>query len=91
MLFRSVDKIGLDTLRRAADALGCDLVYLLVPRPPLSEVVSERPRERAHEQAIAMEQTMLPEGQLTGQVSAIEERLARQLLERGGLWRGTST
>jgi predicted DNA-binding mobile mystery protein A len=85
----AADKIGLDTLRRAADALGCDLVYLLVPRRPLSEVVWERALELAHEQAIAVEQTMLLEGQQTGQVSAMEEKLARQLLERGGLWRDT--
>jgi hypothetical protein len=32
------DRIRLDTLRRAADALGCDLVYLLVPRRPLTAV-----------------------------------------------------
>jgi predicted DNA-binding mobile mystery protein A len=83
----AADKIGLDTLRRAADALGCDLVYLLVPRRPLGEVVWERARELAHEQATAVEQTMLLEGQQTGQVSAMEEKLARQLLERGGLWR----
>jgi predicted DNA-binding mobile mystery protein A len=87
----AADKIGLDTLRRAADALGCDLVYLLVPRRPLSEVVWERARELAHEQAIAVEQTMLLEGQQTGQASAMEEKLARQLLERGGLWSGAGT
>src|ERR1700734_1900790 len=29
--------IGLGTWGRAADALGCDLVYLLVPRRPLGE------------------------------------------------------
>ena len=28
------DRIRLDTLHRAADALECDLVYLLVPRRP---------------------------------------------------------
>jgi predicted DNA-binding mobile mystery protein A len=42
----AADKIRLDTLRRAADELGCDLVYLLVPRHPLSDVVAERARER---------------------------------------------
>jgi predicted DNA-binding mobile mystery protein A len=85
------DRIGLDTLRRAADALGCDLVYLLVPRRPLSEVVWDRARELAHEQAAAVEQTMLLEGQQIGQASSMEEKLARQLLERGGLWRDTGT
>ena len=38
----AADRIQLDTLRRTADALGCDLVYLLVPRRPLTTVVRER-------------------------------------------------
>src|SRR5687768_17132946 len=32
-------RIQLDTLRRAADALNCELVYALVPRMPLDEYV----------------------------------------------------
>src|ERR1700728_3983517 len=38
----AANRIRLDTLRRAADALGCDLVCLLVPRRPLTAVVHER-------------------------------------------------
>lgn len=34
--------IQLDSLYRAADALGCDLVYALVPRQPLQDVVANR-------------------------------------------------
>ena len=82
----AADRIQLDTLRRAADALGCDLVYLLVPRRPLQSVVRERARELAHEQVAAVEQTMRLEGQATGETSQMEARLAEQLLERGGLW-----
>src|SRR5258708_29177418 len=41
----AADRIRLDTLRRAADALECDLVYLLVPRRPLTAVVRDRARE----------------------------------------------
>jgi len=80
------DRIRLDTLRRAADALGCDLVYLLVPRRPLQTVVQERARELAHEQVAAVEQTMRLEDQATGETSEMEARLAEQLLARGGLW-----
>jgi predicted DNA-binding mobile mystery protein A len=80
------DRIRLDTLRRAADALGCDLVYLLVPRRPLTEVVADRARELAHQQIAAVEQTMRLEDQATGQSSQLEAQLARQLLEHGGLW-----
>lgn len=85
----AADRIRLDTLRRAADALGCDLVYLLVPRRPLTAVVHERARELARSQAAAIEQTMRLEDQATGRTSELEDQLAEQLLERGGLWSGT--
>jgi predicted DNA-binding mobile mystery protein A len=82
----AADRIRLETLRRAADALGCDLVYLLVPRRPLTAIVRERAHEIAHYQVAAVEQTMRLEDQATGATQELEERLARQLLERGGLW-----
>ena len=87
----AADRIRLDTLRRAADALGCDLVYLLVPRRPLTATVQERAREVARVQAAAIEQTMLLEDQATGRTSELEDRLAARLLERGGLWSGSDT
>ena len=82
----AADRIQLDTLRRAADALGCDLVYLLVPRRPLNAVVRDRARELAHRQIAAVEQTMRLEDQETGTVQEMEDRLTEQLLARGGLW-----
>lgn len=82
----AADRIQLDTLRRAADALGCDLVYLLVPRRPLTTVVRERARELAHWQVAAVEQTMRLEDQATGQSKEMEDHLTEQLLARGGLW-----
>ena len=89
----AADRIRLDTLRRAADALGCDLVYLLVPRRPLTAVVQERARELARLQVAAVEQTMLLEDQATGQTSELvdrlADRLAERLLERGSLWSDT--
>jgi len=84
----AADRVRLDTLRRAADALGCDLVYLLVPRRPLTEVAHDRARELAHRQVAAVEQTMRLEDQATGQTSELEDQLTEQLLERGGLWSG---
>ena len=85
----AADRIRLDTLRRAADALECDLVYLLVPRRPLTTVVGDRARELAHWQVAAVEQTMRLEGQATGHTSEMEDQLTEQLLNRGGLWSGT--
>jgi predicted DNA-binding mobile mystery protein A len=82
----AADRIRLDTLRRAADALGCDLVYLLVPRRPLTAVVRDRARELAHYQIAATEQTMRLEDQATDKAREMEDRLTEQLVERGGLW-----
>ena len=82
----AADRIRLDTLRRAADALGCDLVYLLVPRRPLTAVVRDRARELAHYQVTATEQTMRLEDQATDTAREMEDRLTEQLVERGGLW-----
>jgi len=45
------ESITLETLRRAANALGCDLVYALVPRTPLAGV-----RDR---QAVAFAESQL--------------------------------
>ncbi len=84
----AADRIRLDTLRRAADALGCDLVYLLVPRRPLTDVVRDRARELARWQLAEVEQTMRLENQATGQPAVMEEQLTNQLVERGGLWTG---
>jgi len=82
----AADRIRLDTLRRAADALGCDLVYLLVPRRPLTAVVRDRARQLARVQVAATEQTMRLEDQATGEAKELEDQITEQLLERGGLW-----
>lgn len=70
----AADRIRLDTLRRAADALECDLVYLLVPRRPLRTVVRDRARELARWQVAAVEQTMRLEDQATGRAKEMEDQ-----------------
>jgi predicted DNA-binding mobile mystery protein A len=82
----AADRIRMDTLRRAADALGCDLVYLLVPRRPLTAVVRDQARRLARVQVAATEQTMRLEDQATGEAKEMEDQITEQLLERGGLW-----
>ena len=82
----AADRIRMDTLRRAADALGCDLVYVLVPRRPLTAVVRDRARQLARLQVAATEQTMRLEDQAIGEAKEMEDQITEQLLERGGLW-----
>jgi predicted DNA-binding mobile mystery protein A len=55
--------IELDTLRRAAAALDCTLVYALVPNQPLETAVRDRARAFARRRLGPVEHSMLLENQ----------------------------
>ncbi|WP_164711128.1 mobile mystery protein A [Euzebya pacifica] len=55
--------LTLDSLRNAADALGCDLVYALVPRTPLRDAIHARALAVAQAEAQAIADTMALEDQ----------------------------
>ena len=55
--------IQLATLRRAAEALDCTLVYVLVPNKPLGVTVRERARALLLRRRQPVEHTMLLEDQ----------------------------
>ena len=55
--------IELATLRRAADALDCVLVYAFVPNEPLEAIVRERARRFARRRRAPVEHSMLLEDQ----------------------------
>src|SRR5260370_36825963 len=62
-------RISLGTLRAAADALGCKLVYAFVPkRGSIQELSEERARAKASENVRAVEHTMALEDQAVGGV-----------------------
>jgi predicted DNA-binding mobile mystery protein A len=55
--------ISLNQLRRVADALECDLVYVLVPRRPLAERVDQRATELARRDVLGVAHSMALERQ----------------------------
>ncbi len=55
--------IELATLRRAAEALNCRVVYALVPNKPLDTMVRERARAFLQKRQEAVEHSMLLEDQ----------------------------
>ena len=69
------EAISLKRLRQAAEAMGCDLVYALLPRSGhLTDAVEDRERRRAAERVLAAEHTMVLEDQGAGDVQKrIEE------------------
>jgi predicted DNA-binding mobile mystery protein A len=82
----SAGHIRMDTLAAAADALGCDVFYVLVPRRPLEEVVRDRAHEIAHDLALSVEHSMMLEDQATGRLDEIEDIIAGEIIDGGGLW-----
>lgn len=80
--------IGLDTLQRAADALECDVVYALVPRRPLEDIVTEQARRRARAKVARVAHTMALEDQALDDIrlSTRVDDLTEILLGMPGLW-----
>jgi len=74
------ESIRLDTLRRAAEALDSELVYALVPKDSLEDIVKARARAVAERTVEGVEHTMALEAQ-TGGVED-RERLVEELAER---------
>lgn len=87
------DTISLGTLRRAAEALGCELRYALVPKQSLADTLESRAMSLARQQMAAVSHSMALEAQSTSR-EAIEVQtraLAEELLKgsRRALWRET--
>jgi mobile mystery protein A len=55
--------VTLKRLERAAEALGCRVVYVLLPERPLAETVRERAEHLADRRLAAVDQTMRLENQ----------------------------
>ena len=84
-------RITVHSLERAAEALGCRLVYVLIPEKPLGETLRQQAQRMAEKQMAAVEQTMLLEAQSVTNKHLREEakqRLVDQLLQKPSrLWR----
>jgi predicted DNA-binding mobile mystery protein A len=68
-------RITLQTLDRAAEALGCRVVYVLIPDKSLETTITERARLVAERNLAAVEQTMQLEDQAVADQTARDEAL----------------
>jgi predicted DNA-binding mobile mystery protein A len=77
----SSDRITLRSLKRVADAMGCELVYAIVPKSgTLTELAEARARGQATEDVLDVENTMALENQAPGNVEKlIEDETKRRL------------
>jgi predicted DNA-binding mobile mystery protein A len=69
--------ITLASLRKLAEALGCELQYALVPRQPLAQQLQDRAKEVATQQLAPVAHTMALEDQA---VQGAARQLQRDLL-----------
>ena len=85
------DTISQGTLRRAAEALGCELHYALVPKQSLADTLENRAMILARQQMAGVSHTMALEAQPTtreaveGQTRALAEDFLKG--SRRALWR----
>lgn len=68
--------VTLNTMREAAEALNCQLVYALAPRTSLTDMVQQRARALAKKKLARVRHTMRLEGQATLNTGAITWSLA---------------
>ncbi len=82
--------ITLNTLEKAAQALDCRLVYVLVPRKPLETLVEDRAQALARQRLKATAHSMALEDQSVDAADESEQvkLLTRRLIEEAGskLW-----
>ncbi len=80
--------IQLDTLQRAAEAMDCELHYVLVPRRPLEDMVIEQARKRAAALLSRATHTMLLEDQKPDDESLQEllSEMTADRIDKSGLW-----
>ncbi|MDX8385765.1 MAG: mobile mystery protein A [Gallionella sp.] len=85
------DTITLGSLRRVAEALGCELQYALVPKQTIAHTLDEQARKVARKRMAAVAHSMALEAQATSdetvesQVKEIAESLRQG--SRRELWR----
>jgi predicted DNA-binding mobile mystery protein A len=82
--------VSLNTLRRAAEALNCTLVYAIVPNSSLEGIVAERAGYVAHKMAERVGHSMGLEAQSTseGTVRLLEDELKATFVRetRSEIW-----
>lgn len=82
--------VTLARLQRAADALGCELRYVLVPKQPLEQLVSDQARRRAKQklgrvnQSQALEASVVEADSLDSTVADLASEL--ELGRSSDLW-----
>jgi predicted DNA-binding mobile mystery protein A len=80
--------IRLSSLRRAAEAMDCTLVYAFVPNESLAHTVEQQARLVLQRRVSRTSQTMALEDQDSGLLASALEKQLRTIVDSPGLWSG---
>ena len=83
------DAVTLKSLRRAAEAMNCKVVYALVPEDgSLQDLIEEQALKKAQELVAAVDHTMMLEAQGVGDVKEKTRQVASEMAENlnSSLW-----
>jgi len=78
--------IRLDSLRRAAEAMDCKLVYAFIPNESLEETVQQQARWILDEQMGRVRQTMALEAQETEMSPSSVDAQLKSVVDSGRIW-----
>lgn len=77
------DRITLASLRRVAEAIGCELVYAIVPKSgTINDLAEKRARDEATKRVLAVEHTMALEDQAAGNLDHTIADETKRILRR---------
>ena len=77
------DRITLRSLRRVAEAMGCELAYAIVPKSgSIQELAEKRARDTATKRALSVHRTMALEDQASGDVKDLIDKETKRVLEK---------
>lgn len=80
-------KITVDTLKKMAEAMGCEYVYAFVPRKNIKVTLKEMALQKARRILLEADTQMTLEDQRVEQDLKMRiERLAKTLIEKGDVW-----
>jgi predicted DNA-binding mobile mystery protein A len=77
------DRITLRNLRRVADAMGCELIYVIVPKSgSIEDLAEQRTRSEATKRVLSVEHTMALENQASGGLKDLIETETKRMNKR---------
>jgi len=77
------DRITLKNLRRVAEAMGCELVYAIVPKSgSIENLADQRARSKATKRVLSVEHSMALEDQTSGGVKELIDEETKRIIKK---------